>query len=106
MAYDIFDDIQLMFNIWIYGSYIINHIYIYIYIWIYATFSTNVFSTLGYLSPVLAQEVVLVLPPESVHRRNLASRRASDAAKEKVVGNEPPLGHQWGGNPEVKHKTI
>ncbi|CAL1160468.1 unnamed protein product, partial [Cladocopium goreaui] len=34
-------------------------------------------------------EVVLVLPPESVHRRNLASRRASDAAEE-TTGNDPP----------------
>ena len=62
------------------------------------------FSTLGYSSPVLTtQEVVLVLPPESVHRRNLASRRASDAA-EQAVGSDPPLGdglnfggsHTWG----------
>ena len=53
----------------------------------------NVFfrpGTLTYLSPV-TQEVVLVLPPESVHRRNLASRRASDAAEE-TTGNDPPLG--------------
>lgn len=35
------------------------------------------------------EEVVLVLPPESVHRRNLASRRASDAAEE-TTGNDPP----------------
>lgn len=28
------------------------------------------------------QEVVLVMPPESVHRRNLAARRAADARPE------------------------
>eukprot|EP00435_Cladocopium_sp_Y103_P023191 s1033_g5.t1 len=36
------------------------------------------------------EDVVLVLVPESVHRRNLASRRASDAAEAKAEENESP----------------